>query len=35
MKLEILSLAKADLKGIHFYLSDFGENPPKKFRKHF
>lgn len=35
MKLSILSLARSDLKEIHMYLSEYGENPPKKFREHF
>ena len=35
MKLSILSLAKNDLREIHMYLSEYGENPSKKFREHF
>lgn len=35
MKISILKLAHADLKEIREYLSEFGENPPKKFRKSF
>jgi len=35
MKLSILSLAKNDLKDIRSYLSEYGETPPKKFRKSF
>ena len=35
MKPIILKLARDDLKGIHEYLSEFGDNPPKKLRKSF
>jgi len=35
MKLIILKLARNDLKEINKYLSDFGENPPIKFREDF
>lgn len=35
MKITVLKLAQYDLQGIHKYLSDYGENPPKKFRISF
>ena len=35
MKPIILNLARDDLKEISEYLSAFGDNPPKKFRKSF
>ncbi|MCL1940997.1 MAG: type II toxin-antitoxin system RelE/ParE family toxin [Synergistaceae bacterium] len=35
MKLAVLKLAKDDLKEIHEYLSEFGEDPPCKFRASF
>jgi hypothetical protein len=35
MKPVILKLARDDLKGIHERLSEFGTNPPKKFRASF
>ena len=31
----VLSLAQNDLREIYDYLSEFGENPPKKFRESF
>ena len=34
-KIAVLSLAQNDLREIHEYLSEFGENPPKKFRESF
>ena len=35
MKITILKLARNDLREIHEYLSEFGENPNKKFRASF
>ena len=35
MKPAILKLARDDLKEAHDYLSEFGANPPKKFRESF
>jgi plasmid stabilization system protein ParE len=35
MKPAILKLARDDLKGIHEHLSEFGANPPKRFRANF
>lgn len=35
MKPVILKLARDDLKEIRDYLSEFGENPPRKFRGSF
>ena len=35
MKVYILKLARNDLQEIRLYLSDFGENPPTKFRDSF
>ena len=35
MRVEILKLARNDLQEIRRYLSDFGENPPRKFRESF
>ena len=35
MKISILKLARNDLREIREYLSEFGENPPKKFREDF
>ena len=34
-KVSVLRLAQNDLQEIHEYLSNFGENPPKKFRADF
>jgi len=34
-KIAVLSVAQNDLREIHRYLSEFGENPPKKFRESF
>ncbi|MCL1918869.1 MAG: type II toxin-antitoxin system RelE/ParE family toxin [Peptococcaceae bacterium] len=34
-KITVLRLAQNDLHEIHKYLSEFGENPPKKFRNSF
>ena len=31
----VLTFAQNDLREIHEYLSNFGENPPKKFRESF
>ena len=35
MKPIILKLARDDLKEIHEYLSEYGDNPPKKLRSSF
>ena len=35
MRLLILSLARDDLREIFLYLLKYGENPSRKFRKHF
>jgi plasmid stabilization system protein ParE len=35
MKVSVLSLAKNDLKEIRLFLSEYGENPPEKFRESF
>jgi len=35
MKISVLKLARNDLKGIYEHLSEFGENPPKKFKESF
>ena len=35
MKPLILKLARDDLRGIREYLSEFGLNPPRKFRESF
>ena len=35
IRLSVLSLAKSDLKEIHFRLSEYGEAPTKKFRESF
>jgi plasmid stabilization system protein ParE len=35
MRVAILKLARNDLREINEYLSEFGENPPRKFRESF